>query len=71
MGRVNIDRDGFNPYSVNVKGLSRKQAAAARRRAKELWRMSREISEVVRIEENRNERNAWKVRSYLANKERN
>lgn len=71
MGKVHLDRDGFNPYAVNVKGLSRKQAAAARRRAKELWRISRGISDLIRSEENRNERNAWKVRSYLANKERN
>lgn len=60
----------FLNHKVDVRGLSRKEAALKRNIAYKNWLLTQQIKEVVSIEESRNERNAWKVRSYLANKER-
>lgn len=58
----------FNPYKVDVRGLSRKQAAEKRKAAKKAFILEQGCKEVCRMETNRNERAAWKVRSFMANK---
>lgn len=58
----------FRVSSVDVRGLSRKEAAKKRRLAYEEHQRRMEIEQVVSMETNRNERNAWKCRSYMANK---
>jgi len=56
---------------VDVRGLSRKEAKEKRKIEYRRWQLSQQLKEVIASEQNKNERNAWKVRSYLANKERN
>lgn len=70
-------RNGFNAYYVPVKGLSRKEAEAKRAEAykehlrrKSSMEFHKDCKRAMDMEESRSERNAWKVRSYLANKER-
>lgn len=58
----------FKVSSVDVRGLTRKEAAKKRRLAYEEHRRRMEIEQVISMETNRNERNAWKCRSYMANK---
>lgn len=58
----------FKVSSVDVSGLTRKEAAKKRRLAYEEHQRRMEIEQVISIETNRNERNAWKCRSYMANK---
>ena len=53
---------------MDVRGLSRKEAAKKRRLAYEEHQRRMEIEQVVSMETRKNERNAWKVRSYMANK---
>lgn len=56
---------------MDVRGLSRKEAKEKRKIEYRRWQLSQQLKEVIAVEQNKNERNAWKVRSYLANKERN
>ena len=70
-------RNGFNAYYVPVRGLSRKEAEAKRAEAykehlrrKSSMEFHKDCKRAMDMEESRSERNAWKVRSYLANKER-
>lgn len=58
----------FKVSSVDVCGLSRKEAAKKRRLAYEEHQRRMEIEQVISMETRKNERNAWKVRSYMANK---
>lgn len=58
----------FKVSSVDVRGLTRKEAAKKRRLAYEEHQRRMEIEQVISMETNRNERNAWKCRSYMANK---
>lgn len=51
-----------------VRRLSRKELATKRRLAYEEHQKRVDIERVVSMETNRNERNAWKCRSYMANK---
>lgn len=60
----------FQNHKVDVRKLSRKEAAIKRNIAYKNWLLTQQVKEVISTEQNRNERNAWKVRSYLANKER-
>lgn len=60
----------FKNHKVDVRGLSRREAARKRNLAYKNYRLSQGCRELIRQEESREERNAWKVRSYLANKER-
>lgn len=60
----------FKNHKVDVRGLSRREAARKRNLAYKNHRLSQGCRELIRQEESREERNAWKVRSYLANKER-
>lgn len=76
-GKNRYKRNGFNAYYVPVKGLSRKEAEEKRRaaykesvRRKISMEFHRDCKRTMDMEESRSERNAWKVRSYLANKER-
>lgn len=62
-----------DPYERDADGkivrrLSRKELAAKRRLAYEEYQKRVEIEQVISMETNRNERNAWKCRSYMANK---
>lgn len=62
-----------DPYERDVDGkivrrLSRKELATKRRLAYEEHQKRVDIERVVSMETNRNERNAWKCRSYMANK---
>lgn len=61
----------FKSHKVDVRGLSRKEAKEKRKIEYRRWQLSQQLKEVIAVEQNKNERNAWKVRSYLANKERN
>lgn len=61
----------FKSHMVDVCGLSRKEAKEKRKIEYRRWQLSQQLKEVIASEQNKNERNAWKVRSYLANKERN
>lgn len=56
---------------MDVRGLSRKEAKEKRKIEYRRWQLSQQLKEAIASEQNKNERNAWKVRSYLANKERN
>lgn len=58
----------FRVSSVDVRGLSRKEAAKKRRLAYEEHQRRMEIEQVISMETRKNERNAWKCRSYMANK---
>lgn len=77
-GKNRLKRNGFNAYYVlPVKGLSRKEAEAKRAEAykehlrrKSSMEFKKNCRQAMSMEESRSERNAWKVRSYLANKER-
>ncbi len=61
----------FKSHKVDVRGLSRKEAKEKRKIDYRRWQLLQQLKEVISSEQNKNERNAWKVRSYLANKERN
>lgn len=63
-------RNRFYAHKVDVRGLSRKEAAMKRRSEYRAWQLHWQLIDHIRDEENREERNAWKVRSYKANKER-
>ena len=76
-GKNRYKRNGFNAYYVPVRGLSRKEAEEKRRaaykesvRQKVSMEFRKNCRQAMSMEESRSERNAWKVRSYLANKER-
>ena len=58
----------FKVSSVDVRGLTRKESAKKRRLAYEEHQRRMEIEQVISMETSRNERNAWKCRSYMANK---
>lgn len=60
----------FRQNSVDVRGLSRKQAAIKRKQAYREWLQRKEMEQLWNMETNREERNAWKARSFLANKMR-
>lgn len=62
-----------DPYERDADGkivrrLSRKELATKRRLAYEDHQRRMDIEQVISMETNRNERNAWKCRSYMANK---
>ena len=61
----------FKSHKVDVRGLSRKEAKEKRKIEYRRWQLSQQLKEVIAVEQNKNERNAWKVRSFLAKKERN
>lgn len=61
----------FKSHKVDVRGLSRKEGKEKRKIEYRRWQLSQQLKEVIASEQNKNECNAWKVRSYLANKERN
>lgn len=62
-----------DPYERDADGkivrrLSRKELATKRRLAYEDHQRRMDIEQVISMETRKNERNAWKVRSYMANK---
>ena len=62
-----------DPYERDADGkivrrLTRRELAKKRRLAYEDHQKSMEIEQVISMETRKNERNAWKVRSYMANK---